>query len=310
MSKSLSFTLVAVIWGTTWMAIKISLHGYPPLAGAALRFVFASVALGIYAHVKRIPLILPRGATRWIVITALLLYVIDYGLIFWSEQFLTAGATAILFAVVPLATAVASAFVFRDEPVSYRTLAGIVVGLCGTVLVFVDQLVMTQFSASVAPACVAVLVAALAAALSVVLTKRHLAIVPPVPLVMHQMLWGSLALAILGTARGEWRDIHYSLESTAALLYLGLCGSAVAFVLYYSLLRIMTASALSTISYLTPLVAIFTSWLLMDEPIGARVWIGTATVFTGIAIVQFKPGRHRTRCAATVSTQTTPRTYL
>jgi drug/metabolite transporter (DMT)-like permease len=285
--RHFSFLLVAVLWGTTWTAIKVSLQGYPPFVGATLRFVAAIAILTLYARLMRISLTLPRGTARWVVATSMLLYVIDYGLIYWGEQYLNAGVTAILFAVLPLATALVSSFAFRSETLCYRTLAGIVLGLGGTVLVFFDQLATTHFSVSVAWASIAVVVAALAAALSVVIAKRDLMIVPPVPLAIHQMLWGSLGLGIIAVVRGEWQDIHYSLQSTVALLYLGVCGSAAAFVMYYALLRTMAASALSTISYITPLVAVFCSWLLLNESISARVWVGTAAVFAGIAIVQF-----------------------
>jgi drug/metabolite transporter (DMT)-like permease len=285
--KYLTFLLVAIIWGTTWTAIKVSLQGYPPFIGATLRFVIAVMTLALYAHVRRLPLVLPKGTKRWVIITAVLLYVIDYGLIYWSEQYLNAGVTAILFAALPLATALASALAFTSESNRHRTLAGILLGLGGTVIVFVDQVQITHFGAHVALACAAVVVAALAAALNVIIVKRRLMSVAPLSLSLHQMLWGSAGLGIIALARGEWHGIHYSAQATAALLYLSVGGSAAAFVMYYRLLRTMAASALSTISYVTPLVAVLSSWLLLNESLGPRVWVGMAVVFAGIAMVHF-----------------------
>jgi O-acetylserine/cysteine efflux transporter len=284
--RYLTFLLVALIWGTTWTAIKLSLEGYPPFVGATLRFAFAIVTLALYARVTRAPLALPRGTLRWVIATSMLLYVIDYGLIYWSGQYLNAGVTSILFALVPLATTLGSAFAFRTERFRYRQLAGIFVGLLGIVAVFLDPLVATGFSLKVTLAAVAIVVAAMAAAFNIVIAKRHLMLVGAVPLTLHQMLWGTLVLGIISAITGEWRNIHYSLGATLAMLYLGLAGSAAAFVMYYSLLRTMRASTLSTISYVTPLVAVFSGWIVLNESISFRVGSGVVAIFVGLATIK------------------------
>lgn len=106
---------------------------------------------------------------------------------------------------------------------------------------FLDPLVATGFSVKVTLAAVAVVVAAMAAAFNIVIAKRHLMLIGAVPLTLHQMVWGTLGLGIISAITGEWRHVHYSLSATLAVLYLGLAGSAAAFVMYYSLLRTMRA---------------------------------------------------------------------
>jgi len=281
------FAIVAIIWGTTWVAIKFSLQGYPPFAAAMFRFLLAIAALVLYARMTRISLALPRQTLRWIIVTAILLYVIDYGLIYWGEQFLNAGVTAILFAAMPLATTFLSSFAFKGESPRYRQLFGIVLGLLGIIVVFFDQLVATDFNAKVVLAAAAIVIAAIAAALNVVIAKRHLMIVGALPLAVHQMVWGSLGLGIIAALSGEFRNVHYSLNATTALLYLGLAGSAVAFVMYYSLLQMMRASTLSTITYFTPLVAVLSSSLLLNESISLRAGVGALAILVGVAIIQF-----------------------
>jgi drug/metabolite transporter (DMT)-like permease len=286
LARYVAFASVAIIWGTTWVAIKLSLQGYPPVTGAMLRFVFGIAMLGLYARVTRLSLVLPRHTIVWVAVTAFLVYVIDYGLVYWGEQYLNAGVTAILFAVVPLATTLGSAFAFRTERFRYRQLAGIFVGLLGMVAVFLDPLVATGFSVKVTLAAVAIVVAAMAAAFNIVIAKRHLMLIGAVPLTLHQMLWGTLGLGIISAITGEWRHVHYSLGATLAVLYLGLAGSAVAFVMYYSLLRTMRASTLSTISYVTPLVAVFSGWIILDESISLRVGSGVVAIFVGLATIE------------------------
>jgi drug/metabolite transporter (DMT)-like permease len=282
-----SFALVALIWGTTWVAIKFSLEGFPPFAGAMLRFLIAIAALYFYARYKKISLALPRTATGYVIVTSILLYVVDYGLIYWAEQYLSSGVTAIFFAALPLATASVSTFAFKSESWCYKRFVGILVGLIGVVIVFFDQVVVTSFDGKVMAASLAVLTAAIAAAVAVVLTKQHLMTLETVPLTIHQLIWGTLGLGVIAIVRGEFADIRYSNNAAFAVVYLGLAGSALAFVIYYKLLRTMTASTLSTITYITPLVAVFTGWLLLNESITMRAVLGAATIFLGITIIQF-----------------------
>jgi len=285
--KFFAFAIMALIWGTTWVAIKYSLMGYPPFSGAMLRFIFAAFVLAVYARARRDPLTVPRGSLRFVIVTAILLYVIDYGLIYWSEQYLNAGVTAIFFAALPLATALVSTFIYRSEPFSFRRFAGILVGLAGIVVVFLDQLLLTDFSGKVMIASLGVLTAAVAAAFNAAIVKKYLTTIGTVSLTVHQLLWGAAGLALIAVTRGEFATIQYSTTATIALLYLGLAGTAVAFVLYYMLLKVMTASTLSTISYITPLVAVFTGGLLLGESITVRAIVGTLTIFLGVAITQF-----------------------
>lgn len=266
LARYVAFASVVIIWGTTWVAIKLSLQGYPPLIGATLRFVPAIAMLGLYARVTRLSLVLPRHTRVWVAITAILVYVVNYGLVYWGEQYLSAGVTAILFAAVPFATMLGSAFAFRTETFRYRKLVGILFGFFGIVVFFFDPLAATCFSAKVSLAAVAIVVAAMAAAFNIMIAKRYLMLVGAVPLTFHQMLWGTLGLGIISAITGEWRNVHYSLGASLAVLYLGLAGSA-AFVMYYSLLKTMRASTLSTISYVTPFVAVFSGWIVLNESI-------------------------------------------
>lgn len=283
------FIAVALIWGTTWVAIKYSLVAFPPFAGAMFRFVVAIAVLYLYASYRRISLRVPRELLGYVIGTGLLLYVVDYGLIYWAEQHLTAGVTAIFFASLPLATALVSTIAYKNEAFCYRKLVGILIGLVGIVIVFFDQVSATQFTSTILIACVAIVIAALAAAFNVAIAKRHLMTLGAISLTVHQMIWGVGGLAIIATLMGEWTSVRYSETALAAMLYLGVMGSAIAFVLYYVLLRTMHASTLATITYITPLIAVATGWWFLGESISLRAVLGALVIFIGIALIQFEP---------------------
>ena len=282
------FALLALIWGTTWVAIKYSVAGIPPIAGATLRSIIAALVLGMFAKLKGMDLALPRGALKYIIGTAILLYVLNYGLVYWGEQYLNAGVTAIFFASSPLTIAIASNFLFKNHSFHFHKFLGILLGLCGIVVVFYDQLLITNFSRPVILASIGISIAAVAGAFNVLIVKRHLMAVAPITITIHQMLWGALGLGIVATLKGELTTLHYSRPAIAATLYLAVVGSAFTFVSYYKLLRKISAITISTISYLTPVVAVFTGWLLLDEPISLRAMMGAGAIFCSIAIIQME----------------------
>jgi drug/metabolite transporter (DMT)-like permease len=282
----LVFIILCIIWGTTWLAIKISLTGIPPFLGAALRFMVASLLLLIYARVTKASLRMSGSDFRNVFLSAILLYPIDYGLIYWSEQHLSAGVTAIFFATFPLFMSIFSNFVFKNETFSKWKFSGVVVGLSGVILIFYDQLLLTNYEFMVIIAIIAVIVSAAAAATSTLIVKKHLHHVPTAPLTLHQMLWGLIFLFIISLFMGETTDITINLKVVGAVLYLGAFGSAVAFVMYYWLLKRLSAISISFIIYITPVVAIIADWLVFGETIALKTFIGMLLIFAGIALSQ------------------------
>jgi putative membrane protein PagO len=282
----LAFILLCIIWGTTWLAIKISLAGIPPFLGAAFRFTVASVILLIYARLTKAPMKLNKSDFKNVVITALLLYPVDYGLIYWSEQHLSAGVTAIFFATFPLFMSILSNFIFKNETLNKWKSIGVMIGFSGVVIIFYEQLLRTNYELIIVIAIIAVIVAAASAATSTLIVKKHLGHISTAPLTLHQMFWGLLSLFIISFSFQETTDVNVNWQVAAAVLYLGAVGSALAFVLYYWLLKKISAITLSFIIYITPVVAIFADWLVFGETIALKTFVGMLLIFAGIALSQ------------------------
>lgn len=280
------FILLCIIWGTTWLAIKFSLQGIPPFLGAAFRFTVASIILLIYVRLNKAPMRLNKSDFKNVFISAILIYPVDYGLIYWSEQHLSAGVTAIFFATFPLFISIFSNFVFKNETFNKWKFSGVLIGFSGVVLIFYDHLLLTNYEQLVIFAIIAVIVSAAAAAYSTLIVKKHLSHISTGPLTLHQMFWGLLSLSIISFAFGETTNININWQVAAAVFYLGAIGSAVAFVLYYWLLKKISAITLSFIIYITPVVAIFADWLIFDETIALKTFMGMLLIFCGIALSQ------------------------
>lgn len=282
MNKILGLIFLCLVWGSTWVAIKMTLEGFPPLLGAAARFTAATIVLFIYLKMKRLSLKTTAREFRLLLATAFLMYVMDYGMIYWGEQYLSAGVTAILFSTFAIFTALQSNFLFKNEAFSPKRFIGLLIGFSGVVLVFYDQVVSTHFDLMVILASLAILVSAVSAAMSTVIVKKYLPRMNAIQITFHQLAWGTVFLGILGLALEDPSSIHLSTRALTSVLYMGIVASAAAFVLYYNLLSQMSAISLSLIIYIIPVVALLSDYFFFGELLSIRSLIGMIVIFSGI----------------------------
>ena len=112
------YALLCLIWGSTWLAIKVGLTGVPPFLGAGLRFLLSAVLVGLVLVARRKPIRLSRGETICVVSLGFLVFWLDYAAVYWAEMRISSGLTAILFSTMPLMTSLLSAYVMRSETLS------------------------------------------------------------------------------------------------------------------------------------------------------------------------------------------------
>ena len=272
------YALLVLIWSSTWVAIKIGLEDAPALLGAGIRFAAAGVLLLAFAAARRRSL----KTDRVLAITlGLLPFAFCYGLVYWGEQYIPSGLTAVLFGVMPLYTAILAALLLQDEPLRARLLAGVALALAGLALAFVESLELGSEDRAAIGA-VAVLLSPLGAALGNVAIKRRAAGLDAIVLNGWAMLAGG-ALLLAGSAVSEdWGDAVWGANAIGSILYLAVVGSAVAFVVLTILLREMSAQASSFIALMIPFGALVFGALLYDEAITGRAVAGAALVVAGL----------------------------
>jgi len=280
------FLILCFVWGTSWVAIKYSLEAYPPFLGAALRFVAAGVALLVYARVRRISLRSPDGSWKIIFATSLMVYLLNYGLIYWAEYHLSAGITAVVFSTFPLFTGLFSHFVFRLEPFRLNVYGGLILAFGGILFIFREDWILSEFSARLLLPAAAVLISSISAAISSLIVKKYLHRIHPVTSTFQQLLFGTTGLFVLSFLFRERPGELSHLSSTLAVLYLGLVASAFAFALYYWLLQQMSAVTVSLLVYFNPCVAIFFGWLMLGEKLPDGAFFGIALIFGGVLLSQ------------------------
>lgn len=281
----MAYAIVCVLWGSTYLAIRIGVQHLPPALMGAFRFLSAGALL--LAITLSLGQRLPRQAADWRTntIVGLLLLCVANGLVIWSEQFVHSGVAAIFVVTVSLWMALFDAVIpgSRARPTLVQAV-GLLVGFAGTVLLVgadVESLLRADWRGPLA------LTGASAAwALGSVYAQRHPPSGSPYPNAALQMLAGGLGLAVAGTVRGEWGELSFSWAGFGAVAYLALFGSIVAFTAYVYVLHRWPATIVGTYVYINTVVAVLLGWLILSEPITLRTVVSTAIVMSAVLMVR------------------------
>ena len=278
------YALLVTVWSSTWVTIKFGLEDTPPLLGAGIRFVLAGLVLLVIAGGQRRDLKTDR---RLALILAAFPFAATYGLVYWAEQYIPSGLTAVLFGALPLYVAVIGIFALREEPTSARTFAGIVVAIGGLALAFSQSLDLGTEAHALAGAIAAVL-APLASAVGNVAIKRRGRKLDAVVLNGWAMLGGGGALLAASAVSEAWSHAHWTAQAAGAIAYLALVGSALPFVVLTVLLRHLTAVEMSYVPLLIPFGALGLGALAYDEKITALALVGATLVAAGLGLAQVR----------------------
>lgn len=278
---TLVWLLLGIVWGSTWLFIKLGLEDLPPFSLAGLRFLLAAAAMWGYLAVRRIRL--PRSRRDWLIMigTGLLTFGLDYGLVFWGENHISAGLTSILFSTMPLFVLFLAHFMVPAERMTRLKLVGILVGIGGVSLIFSRQL---QVADSLALwGAVAILAAAAFAAVSSVLIRRYGGHLDPAALTTVQMTSGCLPLLLIGFVfEGSPVGFHWTPMAWTSLLYMAVIGSAMAFVLVYWLLKQIGAVRSGLIIPFSTVVAVILGIVVLHEAFTWRTGVGGVLVVLGL----------------------------
>ena len=275
---------LALIWGTTWLVLKVGLSHLPPFTFAGIRFLLAGLVLLAVVVVRRLPP--PRTRADWslIGVTGLLQIALSYGFTFWGQQHISSGLAAVFLATVPLFVLVLADFMLQHERVTGLKLLGVFVGLAGVALIFSNQ--MQLGSGRAVQGSAALLVAAILMAIAQVILKKGAGRVHAMVLASGQMLLGCIPLLIIGVRYEGWPwAIEWNAVALGSLLYLTLIGSSLAFFLFYWLLERMAVTKVTMMMFVHPVVAVALGWLVLDETLGWRAAAGVGAIMMALTMV-------------------------
>lgn len=282
-SPGIVFAALCFIWGSTWLAIKIGLEFLPPFLFAGIRFATATASLLLLT--KMLHARLPTKRSSWSVMLFLGIFQISlpYGLVFWAEQYVSSGLSAVLFATMPFFVVI-FAHVMVDEKLTRLKVVGVIASFIGLILIFWKNLTVPQGLSGNLPfyGSLAVVGSAVSGALANVVGKQHADEIDPATNVLVQALTGAVALAALGLVTESHATLNFTPTSVLAILYLGIVGSALAFVGMYWLLKKTTATNVSLITFITPILALVLGWIVLGEVLDPDVGLGAMLILAGI----------------------------
>src|SRR6266581_4179867 len=275
---------LCVVWSSTWLVIKIGLRDLPPISYAAIRFVLAVIVL-LAVSTGRVRL-LPRQASDYLVLafTGVLMFAVNYGLLFWGELHVSSGLAAVLQATIPIFGMVFAHLMLPDEPLRLQKLTGSLLALGGVAIICARLLGFNGVMAFWGG--LGIVFGAAGAAFSNVLLKARVLQVAPAMIAAWQMIFGTAPLLVTGfVVEGNPFRFHWTALSIFCLLYLAVIGSALAFLLLYWLLPRMTVTRLQTISLITPPGAVLLGWAVGGERFSLLSLLGACFVLAGVWMI-------------------------
>jgi drug/metabolite transporter (DMT)-like permease len=282
----LAFAIIYFVWGATFLAIRIGVHEVPPFLFAAMRFIIAGAVLygWTIARGERSP-----NRRQWlsVLLLAFLIFVIDYGLLFWAEQRVPSGIAAVMMAMIPAFMALSEIAFLRTQRLTLRLALALLIGIGGVAVLMIRSLNLGGTPADNTGA-VALIVGSLSWSIASVLSRKLS--LPPSKLMSSgaQMLAGGIMLALISAALGEPHTFHPSTVSHAAwfsLLYLIIAGSIIGFTAYVWLIHHESPTKVGTYAYVNPVVAVVLGYFLGGEALGLRTILGTLFVLISVVVI-------------------------
>ncbi len=279
----LGYILICLIWGTTWLAIKVSIFTLPPFFSAGIRFAIASLLIVAILKFRGYKYRFDMRETIFLLLVGLGSFSIPYGLVYWAEGRITSGLTAVTFAVMPFFAAILSRYFLRDERFTFWKVFGILLGFSGLVVIFGRDLRIGSFGA-VAGILAVVLSAFLNAGVAVAV-KKHGYHIDPVFINLIPMSLGAVTLLATSFFIEDWGALTFNLSNVFAIAYLAVFGSVLAFVVYFYLLKHISVVLLSMTSFITPILAIAAGVLVLGEKFPPGTMAGSAMILIGVLLM-------------------------
>src|SRR5882724_5508653 len=286
----LAFAMIYFVWGSTFLAIRVGVHEVPPFLLAAMRFFTAGLVMYAWLRLKGTPVPTRR---EWVAASALgaLIFVVDYGCLFWAEQRVPSGIAAVVLATIPVFITLMEIIFLRTQRLTMRLSLALLIGLLGVAVLMNHALSLGEVPINRGGA-IALLVASFSWSIATICTRRLPLPVSKPMSAAAQMLTGGALLFVLAAMTGEWSGFQpqaVSGHAWFALVYLIIAGSIVGYTAYVWLLHYESPTKVGTYAYVNPVVAVALGYFVGGESVGLRTLLGTLLVLVSVITITTTP---------------------
>ena len=279
----LAYIAVCILWGSTYLAIRIGVSDFPPELFAGIRFLIAGALVLLFAYFKGYKFPEKFTDVRRQAIVGLFLLLGGNGVVVWAEQWVYSGATALIMAIVPMFNAILELFLPKGPRLGLKGWFGLLLGFLGVAL-----LVLSGSKANIIDISggILLLLAAFSWSLGSVYSKTFKPSGTMVANIGIQMFAAGLGLTIVGLLLGEAGNIHLTSKGIGAMAYLILFGSILGYSSYIYILQKWPASKAGTYAYVNPVVGVILGAVILGEPVSPYVFISAIIILSGVFLVQ------------------------
>ncbi len=288
-----AFTTVCIVWGTTYLAIRIAVETIPPMLLTAMRFTVAGIIMTSIAVIRgeRIPRELRTLAN--LAFVGFCMVGIGNLAVVWAEQWVPSGLAALFVATAPFWMALLELFRSGGERHTTRGVIGMLIGFAGVAMLVTPKGAGGSYDMHFVVGALVMQLGSLAWQVGSMRSKYHLKHVPLLPSASLQMLFGGIIVGVVGIAIGEPARLHFTARTFAALAYLTIFGSIIAYSAYVFALAHMPTSKSSLYAYVNPVVAVILGWLILNEQLTWVSILAMVVILAGVALVQTSGIRRR-----------------
>jgi drug/metabolite transporter (DMT)-like permease len=277
-----AYGLICLIWGSTWLAIRISLESLTPFISSGIRFIIASFGIFILMKWRSINLQTDSASLKLYIIMGVFSFIIAFGLVYWGEQYVASGLAAVLFGVYPFFVALFSYFFIPSEKIGLYKMVGMVLGFFGIVVIFSDSF-GANLNLNIIGMLAVVLSGGIQAAIAVLIKLKGKNL-NPLSMNFVPMMIAGVGLTLLGFIFDDVSKNRFNSSAIISVLYLAMFGSIITFTTFYWLMKRVNVVILSLTAFITPIVALFLGWLIYNEQLTKEHLIGAVMVLSGLLI--------------------------
>jgi drug/metabolite transporter (DMT)-like permease len=298
-----AFATICLVWGTTYLGIRIALETIPPLLLTGSRFIVAGLIMIAVAKLRGETLPRDLRTLANLALVGLLMVGVGNLAVVWAEQWVPSGIASLLVATAPFWMAIIEAFRTGGERVDRRGVIGMLIGFAGVAMLVTPRGSGGAWSVGFLLGALAIQIGDLCWQLGSVHGKYNLRHVPLLSSAALQMLSGGVIVTIVGLAIGEAPRFTLTPRTFAALAYLTLFGSVIAYSAYTFALAHMRTTHTSLYAYVNPVVAVFLGWLILKEPLTWLSIVAMMIILAGVALVQTSGWKRASAPAPTVEAE-------